>query len=71
MTNEEKPEPCPFCGNFIVVEEHDRFRMYNATCNNYTCRYQAPMCNSKAEAIAAHNRVCRAVKAYKESEVEK
>lgn len=66
---EEKPMPCPFCGNFIVVEERDRFRMYNATCNNYTCRYQAPMCNSKAAAIATHNRVCRAVKAYKESEV--
>lgn len=54
--------PCPSCGNFIVVEERDRFRMYNATCNNYTCRYQAPMCNSKAEAIATHNRVYNAMK---------
>lgn len=66
---EEKPLPCPFCGSFIVVEEHERFRMYNATCNNYTCRYQAPMCNSEAEAIAVHNSVCKAIAAQNESEV--
>lgn len=66
---EEKPDLCPFCGS-AVSQRHDY--MHEASwcqCDNPECGYISGERPTESEAIAAHNRVCRAVKAYKESEV--
>ena len=65
---EEKPEPCPFCGGECrtVVNQYED---HVVGCDN--CCYCSREFNSDSEAIAAHNRVARAVMAAKESEVEK
>ena len=60
---EEKPEPCPFCGGecrTVVNQYEDRV----AGCDN--CCYCSREFNSDSEAIAAHNRVARAVMDEKE-----
>ena len=58
-----KPEPCPFCGS-VCRAEFDYVR-----CSNIRCRYVSADKKNIDEAIAAHNRVCRAVAAYNEGEV--
>ena len=65
---EEKPEPCPFCGGECrtVVNQYED---HVVGCDN--CCYCSREFNSDSEAIAAHNRVARAVMAAGESEVEK
>ena len=63
---EEKPEPCPFCGGECrtVVNQYED---HVVGCDN--CCYCSREFNSDSEAISAHNRVARAVMAAKESEV--
>lgn len=69
---EEKPEPCPFCGgetqsnlgHLKVGDIH-----YWVNCISPDCMYRSAHYTDKKVAIAAHNRVCRAVKAAKEGEV--
>ena len=60
---EEKPEPCPFCGGECrtVVNQYED---HVVGCDN--CCYCSREFNSDSEAIAAHNRVARAVMATKE-----
>lgn len=65
---EEKPEPCPFChGNMqsMVDQNNDTHCL---VCYG-GCGYTTGAYASEAEAVKWHNRVARAVKAYKESEV--
>ena len=63
---EEKPEPCFFCGGECrtVVNQYED---HVVGCDN--CCYCSREFNSDSEAIAAHNRVARALMAAKESEV--
>ena len=61
---EEKPMPCPFCGAKCEVIGAINHRVKCSECN-----YESTMDSDREKVIAAHNRVCRAVKAYKESEV--
>ena len=61
---EERPEPCPFCGAKCEVIGAINHRVKCTECN-----YESTMDSDKGKVIAAHNRVCRAVRAYKESEV--
>ena len=68
---EEKPMPCPFCGDDCHLQGD---AMRYVACNH--CGYESRPFDWKdnpAEAeviaIAAHNRVCKAVAAYKEGEV--
>ena len=60
---EEKPEPCPFCGGECrtVVNQYED---HVVGCDN--CCYCSREFNSDSEAIAAHNRVARAVMDEKE-----
>ena len=60
---EEKPEPCFFCGGECrtVVNQYED---HVVGCDN--CCYCSREFNSDSEAIAAHNRVARAVMAAKE-----
>lgn len=71
---EEKPMDCPFCGGACEIDNvctnEDQSSKY-VSCTNCNCLYQSPIGEDRSAAIAAHNRVCRAVKAYKESEVAK
>lgn len=68
---EEKPMNCPFCGG----ETHSNLGHLRAgvvhywvDCISPVCMYRSAHYTDKEAAIAAHNRVCRAVKAAKESE---
>ena len=63
---EEKPEPCFFCGGECrtVVNQYED---HVVRCDN--CCYCSREFNSDSEAIAAHNRVCRAVEAVKKGDV--
>ena len=63
---EEKPMPCPFCGSKCEVIGAVNHRVKCSECN-----YESIMDSDKDAVVAAHNRVCRAVKAFKESEAEK
>lgn len=64
---EEKPMPCPFCASDCSVIDNggDLF----VQCSNDDCQYSGKLTTTKDAAIAAHNRVCKAVDAYNESEV--
>ena len=62
---EEKPMPCPFCGKEVHIEdsctdEHPDDLFY-IDCDNPDCYYSSGMMKGRDGAIAAHNRVCRAV----------
>lgn len=63
---EEQPEPCPFCGAKCEVTG-----AINHWVKCIECNYESTLDSDKGKAIAAHNRVCRAVRAYKEREVAK
>ena len=70
---EEETEPCFYCGS----EMHYRVERRNFTdrhwleCTNSKCGFESAKYESKADAISAHNRVARAVRAAKESEAGK
>ena len=59
-------EPCPFCG-YKCVSMESSIGDFFVGCGR--CYYRIGGEKTQAAAISAHNRVCRAVKAYKESEV--
>lgn len=63
---EKKPKPCPFCGDECYVDDGATPRV--VCINKDSCCYQGAIARNKAEAIAAHNRVCRAVEAVKKGE---
>lgn len=58
----EKILPCPCCGGECVVSSHSEG--YNVNCSSRYC-YIGKTFESRDEAIAAHNRVARAVMAEK------
>jgi len=62
---EEKPLPCPFCGSGCAVDVNFE-RRWLVGCSNNECLYLLPSFDYKSEAIAAHNRVARAVAECKE-----
>ena len=71
---EEKPEPCPFCGGETHINlGHLKAGVvhYWVDCISPECMYRSAHYTDKDTAIAAHNRVARAVMAAKESEVAK
>ena len=59
---EEKPEPCPFCGGTTEVIT-DEQGYYGVSCIH--CDYTSERYEESIYAIAAHNRVARAVMADK------
>ena len=61
---EEKPEPCPFCGNKYLAITKDGNNLWSASCT--ACLYESRHHADRDTAIAAHNRVARAVMAAKE-----
>ena len=69
---EEKPEPCPFCGGETHINlGHLKAGVvhYWVDCISPECMYRSAHYTDKDTAIAAHDRVARAVMAAKESEV--
>lgn len=70
---EEKPMPCPYCGSECKGIDGKKFKPDRNGVRPYTlvrcsqCTYESKCENSIAEAIAAHNRVCKAVAAFKEN----
>ena len=71
---EENPMPCPFCGrNTIAVINGGKAHkgQFAVQCYNREdeCCYTGPFKIVRDEAISAHNRVSKAVAAYKEGEV--
>ena len=64
---EEKPEPCFFCGNKYLAITKDGNNLWSVSCT--ACLYESRHHADRDTAIAAHNRVARAVMAAKESEV--
>lgn len=57
----EEPLPCPFCGsNAILFHALDGRHAVNCT-NIWRCKYMSGEYASDEEAVAAHNRVARAV----------
>ena len=69
---EEKPEPCPFCdGETHINLGHLKAGVvhYWVDCILPECMYRSAHYTDKDAAIAAHNRVARAVMAAKENEV--
>ena len=69
---EEKPEPCPFCGGETHINlGHLKAGVvhYWVDCISPECMYRSAHYTDRDTAIAAHNRVARAVMAAKESEV--
>ena len=63
---EEKPEPCFFCGNKYLAITKDGNNRWSVSCT--ACLYESRHHADRDTAIAAHNRVARAVMAAKESE---
>ena len=71
---EEKPEPCPFCGGETHINlGHLKAGVvhYWVDCISPECMYRSAHYTDKDTAISAHNRVARAVRAAKESEAGK
>ena len=64
--SEEEPEPCPFCGGMTEVTT-DKQMCYGVSCIH--CGYTSERYRQSIYAIAAHNRVARAVEAMKKGEV--
>ena len=61
---EEKPEPCFFCGNKYLAITKDGNNLWSVSCT--ACLYESRHHADRDTAIAAHNRVARAVMAAKE-----
>ena len=62
---EERPLPCPFCGGGADVISTSDINLVSCAEG---CGYYSQRCESAESAIAAHNRVARAVMDAKESE---
>ena len=62
---EEKPMACPFCG-YQIAGTKGTAKGVSLVC---ACGYSSGGYSTVDGAIAAHNRVCRAVAEYRESEV--
>lgn len=58
----EKPLPCPFCGGEVEFAQ-----LVGGDSVRCKCGYCAPFFDSESEAIAAHNKVARAVMKEKET----
>lgn len=62
---EDEPLPCPFCGGEVVIGETSykgQKRLHQAWCKNFKqCDYNGAKKSTALEAIAAHNRVAKAV----------
>lgn len=59
--SKSKPKPCPFCGGECLTSNAVG-GMWRVYCEkDMTCFYSSGTFVTEAEAIAAHNRVCRAV----------
>ena len=66
-TEDDNPMPCPFCeGECSINTSQGRVCI---ECDNLICLYFSGSYSTKSDAIAAHNRMCKAVAAYKEGEV--
>ena len=63
---DEEPEPCPFCGGTTEVIT-DEQGYYGVSCIH--CGYTSERYRQSIYAIAAHNRVSRAVEAMKKGDV--
>ena len=61
---EEEPEPCFFCGNKYLAITKDGNNLWSVSCT--ACLYESRHHADRDTAIAAHNRVARAVMATKE-----
>ena len=61
---EEKPEPCFFCGNKYLAITKDGNNLWSVSCT--ACLYESRHHADRDTAIAAHNRIARAVMAAKE-----
>ena len=69
--DEEKPEPCPFCGGETHINlGHLKAGVvhYWVDCISPECMYRSAHYTDKDAAIAAHNRFARAARMAKESE---
>lgn len=68
---DEKPEPCPFCHKEVVVgfsENIHKEKYRQVWCSDgERCGYECAVKKTEAEAIAAHNRVARAVRMAKKA----
>ena len=63
---EDKPGPCPFCGGMTEVVT-DEQGCYGVSCIH--CGYISERYRQSIYAIAAHNRVARAVEAMKKGDM--
>lgn len=63
---DEKTLPCPFCGDDVKMLKAANHRFLQ--CQNCNCTYSSGGAFTESQAIAAHNRVAKAVK---ESEASK
>ena len=63
---EPEPNPCPFCGGMTEVIK-DEQGYYGVSC--IYCDYTSERYRQSIYAIAAHNRVARAVEAMKKGDV--
>ena len=61
---EEKPEPCFFCENKYLAITKDGNNLWSVSCT--ACLYESRHHADRDTAIAAHNRIARAVMAAKE-----
>ena len=61
---EEKPEPCFYCGNKYLAITKDGNNLWSVSCT--ACLYESRHHADRDTAIAKHNRVARAVRAEKE-----
>ena len=61
---EESPEPCFYCGGKVHLDDNGPMLFY-IKCN---CGYRSRDFTRRDIAIAAHNRMARAVRAERESE---
>ena len=71
---EEKPEPCPFCGGETHINlGHLKAGVvhYWVDCISPECMYRSAHYTDKDTAIATHNRFARAARMAKESEAGK
>lgn len=64
---DEKPENCPFCGESVSIGNISGTDAIEVRCER--CGYHSCEGQDVADAIAAHNRVARAVRVARESEV--
>lgn len=66
---EEEPLPCPFCGFRCFAAKSICGKTWRVFCEqNISCAYSSGAYATKDDAIAAHNRVARAVVAAEKKE---